>query len=47
MDNFVLIDEVGWKTLFQDLQALWVSELAGSDRNIVKLCSSYHVARKT
>ena len=47
MDNFVLIEEAGWNALFQYLQALWVSKLASSDRNIVKLCGSYHVARKT
>lgn len=35
MDSFVLIDEAGWKAVFQYLQALWVSKLESSDRNIV------------
>ena len=47
MDNFVLIDEAGWKALFQYLRVLWVSKLASSDRNAVELCGSDHVARKT
>lgn len=46
MDNFDLIDEAGWKALFQYVQALWIYKLASSDRSIVKLCALYHVTRK-